>query len=189
QPLALPVERARIADFLLIDGNRSDDVVLFDHEMHKQKNGVEESCKICHHMRKPLDQYTPCADCHSDMQRVTDIFDHILHRNKLGGNGSCVKCHTDPLLPKLRQYTTACESCHGELRLETSFVNTSGSAVQNFAVGYKDAMHGLCITCHEEKKAEVERPRLDECATCHRSLPEEVMHMVEKLYGERTNNQ
>jgi hypothetical protein len=28
-------------------------------------------------------------------------------------------------------------------------------------------MHGLCIDCHKERAAELERPHHGDCATCH----------------------
>jgi hypothetical protein len=36
-----------------------------------------------------------------------------------------------------------------------------------YAPGYKDAMHGVCLDCHI-KEAEIQNiPDLGECSTCH----------------------
>jgi hypothetical protein len=32
-------------------------------------------------------------------------------------------------------------------------------------------MHGTCRPCHLKERDRVERPDLDECATCHRQVP------------------
>ena len=40
-----------------------------------------------------------------------------------------------------------------------------------FAAGYMDAMHGLCIKCHEEKvekEPAVFDPEFARCTSCHR---------------------
>jgi len=38
------------------------------------------------------------------------------------------------------------------------------------AAGYRAAMHGLCIRCHEDHEREqaIEKPYLSRCTTCHR---------------------
>jgi Ni/Fe-hydrogenase subunit HybB-like protein len=183
QPVVIPVQRARIADKLVIDGNRSGMAVSFDHDLHKQKNGETESCRLCHHMRKPLDKTTPCADCHRDMQRMTYIFDHDLHREKLQAQDGCVKCHENTNLPKTFKTVTDCETCHTDMRLQNSVIKVDEKTPKNYAGGYQDAMHGLCITCHTQKKEELKKPRHDECATCHRDLPKMVIAKLDTLYG------
>lgn len=170
-PVVIPVQRASIADVMLIDGNSADMAVSFDHQMHIAKNGNYRSCNLCHHMKKPLDSYTPCADCHRDMQLATYIFDHTLHQTNLGNNDGCIKCHVDPLLPKVAENITECKSCHTDMRPEGTGVTVSAATQENYAPGYINAMHGLCITCHQQRKEELNNPRHDECATCHRELP------------------
>ena len=183
QPLSIPVERPRISDILIIDGNRSELAVLFDHDKHKQENGEKESCILCHHMRKPLDEYTPCADCHMDMQLITNIFNHNIHQKRLNGNEGCIKCHTDPNVPKSRDSVTGCNSCHIDMIQENALISVSTNTHYNYAGGYKDAMHGLCINCHESKKKIKNKPRLDECGTCHKELPQNILDRLHKLYG------
>lgn len=163
----------KVIDVLLIDGNRDGRSVLFDHKGHQRRMGEQQSCGQCHHMNKPLSGATPCYQCHSDMYHGSDIFDHNLHMKKMGGNKACVKCHTDPALPKNRVTTTKCIECHKHIRSPDSLVKVSDPDLQSKdAVGYMQAMHGLCIPCHE--KARKERPELGEnfarCATCHEGV-------------------
>jgi hypothetical protein len=41
--------------------------------------------------------------------------------------------------------------------------------VKNYvAVGYVNAMHGLCISCHTRMIESRKKPDLARCATCHR---------------------
>ncbi|MFC1514018.1 NrfD/PsrC family molybdoenzyme membrane anchor subunit [candidate division KSB1 bacterium] len=185
-PLTMPVQRAQIADVLLINGNRNEQVVVFDHELHKSRNGMENSCVLCHHMRKPFDKYTPCADCHSDMQKATFIFDHSLHKEKLGDNEACIKCHVDPHAIKTMDNTKECSICHTEMRITDSVIELSAGTKSNYAPGYKDSMHGLCLKCHSKKKTELNLPRMDECAQCHRPLPDDLKNKIDKLYGLKT---
>ncbi len=182
------VEGARISDTFLIDGNRSDMAVVFDHDLHKEKNGDDNSCILCHHMNKPLSEYTSCAECHSDMFLPVSIFDHDLHRIKLGENDGCVKCHYDPDLPKTTENVTTCSECHDELRGKGSVITISAETVENVAPGYKDAMHGLCVNCHEKKAVELNRPGMQECAACHKDLPDKMIKAINKLYQKKTDN-
>lgn len=181
--IPMPVERARIGQALFINGNRSDMAVLFDHDTHKKNNGGDESCTLCHHINKPFDMYTPCAECHRDMYMETYIFQHTFHQERLGENTGCIKCHTDLSLPKTLATTTECETCHGQWRAENAIVTLSEETRKNYATGYVDAMHGLCIQCHESKKESVGKPELPQCTTCHRVLPQDIRIALDKLYA------
>jgi len=187
-PVTSPVKGPRISDVFLIDGNRADMAVIFDHTNHKNVNGGDYSCVLCHHMNKPLSEYTSCSQCHTDMFTTVALFDHNLHQKNLGGNDACVKCHPDPEKPKIPEYITECEECHLNLRGSGSVIKISNETVKNYAPGYKDAMHGLCITCHESKAVELERPRMAECSTCHKDLPEKINKQLDRLYMKKTNN-
>ena len=57
---------------------------------------------------------------------------------------------------------------------EGSRVEHSSPALDSRTVGYMEALHGLCITCHEEaqKAMEVPNENLSRCAYCHQSLPD-----------------
>jgi len=38
-------------------------------------------------------------------------------------------------------------------------------------VGYREAMHEMCITCHRARQASLGKTGMDECAHCHRRQP------------------
>jgi Ni/Fe-hydrogenase subunit HybB-like protein len=177
--VAKTVERPRGRAVLLIDGDRAGTSVLFDHRKHEQKLGLEESCDRCHHMANPMDQDTPCWCCHRDMWSTTDIFDHDGHVRDLerfGALDACAACHPDGGQPRARETVSTCtvEGCHlYELALhrEEARVQPDDVTRARFAVGYMDAMHGLCIECHKERAPELGRPHHGDCATCHRHGP------------------
>jgi len=180
---------------VIIDGNRADRVVLFDHDRHIREQGKDESCAKCHHLLKPMDEATSCAECHRDMFLKTSIFDHEAHQRRQGGNKGCEKCHPQNT-PKSAKTVKVCTECHTTMEVKGSRVTiqTKGPERLKYAVGYADAMHGLCVKCHEEKakeyiaKRKAGKPRLSEqglplteaewisrerlyfCPTCHREL-------------------
>lgn len=180
---------------MIIDGNRVGWAILFDHEKHIRQNGGNDSCAQCHHMLKPMDEATSCAECHRDMFLKTSIFDHSLHQKRQGGNRGCEKCHKRDE-PKSPETAKACSECHTTMEVKGSriTIQTQGPERWKWAVGYKDAMHGLCVNCHKEKaegyearrsagkprisaegnpisEAEwIAKERLHFCPTCHREL-------------------
>ena len=160
---------------LLIDGQRDGRFVMFDHEAHQQRVEAEGgNCRSCHHMTTPYEKASSCSHCHADQYLEHDIFDHDSHVAAMGGNEGCAKCHSDPNLPKARENTPACESCHADLRANGTLVQGRGPKPTTMASGYMDAMHGLCIACHEreDRKAGRTEEGLSACAGCHRPLPE-----------------
>jgi Ni/Fe-hydrogenase subunit HybB-like protein len=163
---------------LMIDGNRDGDYVLFDHETHVSKQGGgDDSCVLCHHMQKPYEQVSECSGCHSDMYLAMDIFDHDIHVGRTKGNEGCIECHTDPAADKLRETTKTCSECHETMRPEGTRVDIVEAQQTTMAPGYMDAMHGACISCHEqEMEARGETngdlaADLTLCTNCHRDLP------------------
>jgi Ni/Fe-hydrogenase subunit HybB-like protein len=168
-------------EMLLIDGDRKNKFVLFDHEEHKRKNNGEESCAMCHHMNKPLDKATSCFECHRDMFLSTDIFDHEYHRAKLEESGGCVACHKDPADPKKRQAVTQCDECHKTMRTPNSFVKTEKEEETGIAPGYMTAMHSLCVECHKQKQEEKAElaPHLARCAACHQGMDASMLTVME----------
>jgi cytochrome c553 len=42
-----------------------------------------------------------------------------------------------------------------------------GQAFDYTAPSYEDAMHGLCIKCHEAEAQKLNKPLLPSCVTCH----------------------
>ena len=153
----------------LIDGNRDGNVVLFNHAGHTEREGGEASCAVCHHLSMPLDQNTSCYECHRDMFEPTPIFDHSSHVRKLGGNEGCAECHTNYAAVKGYETATACGQCHEAPAVSDPIVQ-SPKPVWEKATSYVEAMHGLCITCHQRKvEQSPERSATDlaRCDNCH----------------------
>ena len=164
---------------LMMDGNRDGRLVLFPHHYHIEQLAEgrniqrRETCATCHHLNMPFDKNTSCSECHRDMYVSSDIFDHALHVNKLEGNDGCAKCHPDPTEAKTRDTAVGCVECHAEMMVANSMVDPAKDGIEGFAAGYMDAMHKLCITCHERKVKKdpgLYGPHFADCATCHRDI-------------------
>jgi hypothetical protein len=165
----------------LIDGNRDGRLVAFPHDAHVERMNGAESCAQCHHQNLPLQKNSSCASCHRDMYSATDTFDHQEHIDALDGNRSCQRCHRDPHQPKTRATATPCADCHRDMVVEGSRVQPSKEGLKGLAPGYMDAMHGLCVTCHQEQaQAEPEKlgETFGECTTCHRELDGTVLRRL-----------
>jgi Ni/Fe-hydrogenase subunit HybB-like protein len=179
EAVSAPVQRPRGRDVLLVDGDRAGFEVAFKHQAHIDRNGANDSCVLCHHMVIPRDRDTPCWACHRDMWSATDIFDHDGHAEtleKAGAADSCAACHQDPDQPKDASGTPACdaEGCHrNQLAMHQAGarITPEDPARSRLAVGYMDAMHELCIRCHQEKAEALNRPNHWRCATCHGAAP------------------
>ncbi len=110
-------ENAEITDVLLIDGDRKNRFVLFNHEEHKTLGGGEKSCAICHHMDKPLGKIAFCHECHKDMFLPTEIPDagsfeeegktRIAPSYMEAMHTLCINCHAGVDPP-----TARCGACH-----------------------------------------------------------------------------
>jgi hypothetical protein len=165
-----PLEAPRV-DLMVLDGNRDGRLVLFPHEHHVAKPGEKTSCDTCHHQTLPFSRNSACGQCHRDMYAETDTFVHTSHVAALNGNDGCVRCHDDPTRVKSRDATTRCLECHTDMVAEASRIQLPEEGMTGFAVGYMDAMHGLCIKCHEEKVEQEPlsfRPEFSRCTSCHR---------------------
>ncbi|MBW2277466.1 MAG: hypothetical protein JRF63_08240 [Deltaproteobacteria bacterium] len=164
---------------LMVDANRNGDYVLFDHESHigeqaeRRTLDRDDTCVLCHHMRKPYEKVSRCSDCHADMYLDRDIFDHDVHESRTGGNAGCAKCHQDPLLSKVRANTKPCAECHTQMRPAGTLVEVPVERQSTIAPGFRDAAHGLCVGCHQREQQQ--RRELGEdfarCTTCHAELP------------------
>jgi Ni/Fe-hydrogenase subunit HybB-like protein len=157
----------------LIDGNRNWRFVPFTHDDHIKQLGDRESCKLCHHQNTTFDQTSACYQCHRDMYETTDTFQHALHMTKLGDNASCVVCHGEGPGRKSRETSLACIQCHGDMVVKGSIVPPVEGGLKGFAPGYMDAMHGLCIRCHEDlaaKEPEKYGKEFARCDVCHRDF-------------------
>jgi hypothetical protein len=154
---------AQARSVLLINGDRDDDSVLFPHQALIEKLGGEASCAKCHHLSLPGDESSPCYRCHSDMNRETSIFDHSVHVAKLQGKWSCEQCH-DPLQPKNLANSKPCHECHAD---DMALAPPETGRFDFWARSYADAMHGLCVKCHEEQDQQAGQTRLATCRACH----------------------
>lgn len=183
--LTTPVEKALGGKRLIIDGNRDIFFVRFDHQRHVDKNGGHRSCRLCHHMTLPRDENTACSSCHRDMYLPTPIFHHWRHVERLGGNASCDQCHADK--HDRHAIIKTCQQCHVDsLNMSVAGAPFTWQENRYLVVSYADAMHGLCVTCHQQIAGHVDKPNLGKCATCHREPTEEPqMAEMEKRWLER----
>jgi len=177
-PVAVDAERA----VLRIDGNRGGLSTAFPHLAHQERLGGKESCVNCHHLSLPGDHSTPCSRCHQEMERSTSLFRHTAHfaavaesENLTGwipGNQSCSSCH-EPGVTRGRESAKPCLDCHKKNMTPTREIEEPLGMAS--ARGYREAMHGTCIGCHEAERVRVERPALADCATCHRATRQQPM--------------
>jgi len=167
---------SRQGPLLVIDGNRDGNLVLFDHEGHAERLAPggewgkgKDSCALCHHLSMPLDQNSSCFECHRDMYERTNLFNHAYHVRNLEGNAGCGNCHVGRGGAKTMETAAACTECHADLAAPESVVDAPGERWRE-AASYRDALHGLCIACHEEmarEKPEAFPARLSRCEGCH----------------------
>ena len=172
---------ARRALLLTIDGNRDGRLVLFDHADHDRRLGGEDSCAKCHHLSMPLDRASSCHECHRDMYEPTSTFSHASHVRATEGNDGCVRCHDGTGAVKTFETATACVECHAGMVASGSTIDAPKDR-WNEAIGYMDAMHGLCIPCHERTAADEAGDfpaSLGECRTCHDAdFPDQLNRMA-----------
>jgi len=154
-----------------IDGDGNDNGVLFDHAGHTQRLGGNDACGKCHHLSLPGSTASACHSCHRDMYVPTSIFRHPLHVRRLGGNAGCQRCHADSSVAKTRETSTPCAQCHADSVHHESLIAPPAKRWRA-ASGYKDAMHGLCITCHANRVSQ-QPDRYPKtflrCDACHHS--------------------
>jgi len=153
----------------VIDGNRDGMLVLFDHDGHITRLGADSSCGVCHHLNLPFDQASSCSECHRDMYESTLLFDHASHVRSVADRDGCMECHASEEPIKTIETATPCTTCHRQQIAMGGVIEQPGERWSE-AVGYVEAMHGLCVTCHERSLDEApERysPDLGECRYCH----------------------
>jgi hypothetical protein len=158
---------------MLIDGNLDGRMVPFPHEAHVAELGGANACGQCHHQHRPYQLNSACHECHRDMFSPTDIFEHDVHVVKLGGNDGCTRCHRDTRQAKTRQTATPCVDCHSDMYVKSSRIRMPANGSTGIASSYVDAMHGLCVQCHQEKTEASPSsypPAFAECLNCHRDV-------------------
>ncbi len=188
QTAAAPVQPVRGLNVLQINGDGDSAFVSFDHQAHVDllKDGdsavsatEQDACTVCHHLSdgavsvagqtqsnlaaepQPAAGPPSCGECHSDLNSPTSILNHDFHVAVVvpGGNQSCDVCHEGG-----HSASTAvqCVECHTNM-----CPSEDGAPFNYMAPSYVDAMHDLCIGCHETEAQKLNKPRLPSCATCH----------------------
>jgi hypothetical protein len=184
-------ERQRYASdsqrLLIIDGNRNGRLAIFDHDAHVVRLGGQTACVTCHHQSLPFRENDACGECHRDMYSQTDIFRHSSHVQKLGGNRGCDRCHVDSEMIKTRDNSNSCINCHIPRPEASLIIQPKQKELKGLAVGYMNAMHGLCKRCHqmmvEENPQEYGRS-FAECAQCHEEPGSSYLHELSPYNSE-----
>ncbi len=159
----VPVTEARGGDTLFIDGNRDTYGVPFKHQMHINVLGGQSSCVECHHMNMPMDKQSGCYNCHMYMYEEADAFKHDWHASPNGGNIKCFECHAQGQA-KTAESAKDCSNCHNDLYPANATIEVN----DHMAPSYADAMHGLCLDCHQKRALELtDKEDLDICSACH----------------------
>ena len=180
----ITVSRATGIDTLLINGNSDDQFVKFPHQAHIAwvKNHSlqfgKDSCTVCHHLTLPGEKLNGCWECHTSMYTQVDFFNHDWHTSSSGAKLKCKDCHT-PGLTRSAQSAKKCTDCHPSYKftgnnliagVSERTASTANSSINKkyFILSYTDAMHNLCVSCHQsESKNLKDKPNLAECTTCH----------------------
>ena len=179
-----PVVKARGGDVLFIDGNRDAYGVAFKHQFHIDTLGGETSCVTCHHMNMPQDQQSGCYNCHSDMYKTVSAFNHDWHSSPGGANLKCVTCHEEGMA-RSAESALSCDGCHTDLVPDGSPIMME----THWAPSYTDAMHKVCIGCHQERIDQqlTTNTELTRCATCHTTPGPEYLREEMKAHIQRPN--
>ncbi len=172
------VEKARGGDVLFIDGNHDSFGSRFFHAKEIEWNGGKDSCVKCHHMNMPLDQQSGCWECHRNMYTPSSVFRHDWHASPKGADIPCQRCHPEGQ-ERSKASAAKCRDCHSDLFPSPAAQAAAESTGLNLmAPSYVDAMHGLCIKCHEEiadagsaVTGGADAAALARCPTCHTDMP------------------
>ena len=157
------VAEARGVDTMYVDGNSDAWGVVFDHAGHIEREGGDAFCVACHHMNFPEDQSTGCYACHQSMYTPSDAFRHDWHADPAGARLACTSCHPADQ-DRTAETVVACTECHQDLVPAGAPIEVK----QYLAPSYVDAMHGICVSCHEQRTDDTpERAELALCPTCH----------------------
>ena len=154
-----PVKKAVGWDTLMIDGNRNRHGVAFPHLVCRGAVGEKRSdCRKCHHLSRPEDGPSSCAECHRDMLHPSTIFNHAYHKKLCGKNPSCEECH---VVNKARENVKPCQDCHSDYPPPMEYI----------AVSYKSAMHTACAACHtKEVELSGGKDEYSGCKFCHKDI-------------------
>ncbi|MBN2227708.1 MAG: polysulfide reductase NrfD [candidate division Zixibacteria bacterium] len=159
----VPAAKARGGATLFIDGNRDGYGVVFAHDDHAKRLGGDSACVQCHHSNVPMDKQSGCHECHRNMYVNADVFRHDWHAAPAGGNLTCNACHQADR-QRTAETAVACDHCHKDMVPTGATITLE----QYLAPSYANALHGMCIACHQEQaRVLAEKPDLGRCASCH----------------------
>jgi hypothetical protein len=74
--------------------------------------------------------------------------------------------------------------------VENSLVHPPDGGMRGFATGYMDAMHKLCITCHENHvnlEPGSYPASFAQCANCHREIDGTRLHEMKPYVADQAN--
>jgi Ni/Fe-hydrogenase subunit HybB-like protein len=180
EPIRSPVERGvqtgdPMREMLRIDANRNGDYVEFGHKKHqevfqeKYELAEKETCVKCHHLTLPKDNNTVCRACHSDMALPMPMFRAERHEERFEDDKQRARFAALDL-DRRKQNFEACMICHEETMIGLAAYELKG--FDQMAPGFKDAMHGNCMTCHRlEEKDPTDPFSTGNCLGCHRPQP------------------
>jgi hypothetical protein len=162
-------------EMLRIDANRNGDYVEFGHKKHqevfqeKYELAEKETCVKCHHLTLPKDNNTVCRACHSDMALPMPMFRAERHEERFEDDAQRARFAALDL-DRRKQNFEACMICHKETMIGLAAYESRG--FDQMAPGFKDAMHGNCMTCHRlEEKDPTDPFSTGNCLGCHRPQP------------------
>jgi Ni/Fe-hydrogenase subunit HybB-like protein len=104
---------------------------IFDHSLHQQVLGGNESCRECHDAQEHV-QLTAeiCQDCHNEMvpNEGEVAFSMFAPSYKNAMHGRCLNCHEQQALEQDRPELALCSTCHTNYQEETdqTFASISG---------------------------------------------------------------
>jgi Ni/Fe-hydrogenase subunit HybB-like protein len=158
---------------LRIDADRDGDFVLFPHEKHQQwfedRKGLEAeaTCAECHHLSVPNDENSTCRACHTDMELPTEMFVLARHEERFEKPEDRDRFLAYDLDDSEQNYQ-ACADCHDETM--EGLTDYEDKGFTHLAPGFRDAMHGNCLTCHRKEESDEDKGdamSLGNCKGCH----------------------
>jgi Ni/Fe-hydrogenase subunit HybB-like protein len=96
-------------------------VQIFDHSLHQQEHGGNESCLECHEQEHAQLTAEICQDCHEAMvpEDGQAIFNMIAPSYEDAMHGRCLDCHEDQAVEQVKPELALCSTCHTYYQEET----------------------------------------------------------------------
>ena len=171
--LKKPATSAEVPLKVLLDNTGGK--VVFAHAEHNRKFKI--ACGECHHeQRSPKDKVLACETCHVkefDEQFAAEHMNAIPEKN-------CVQCHHtvgginfDHDAHASDYAGDDCTACHHDASIEPEPQNCADCHAEpaEGVPGLEKALHGRCISCHEEWFTPEEEGAKPQCSACHQSRP------------------